>query len=264
MKSFIKIFFVTAIVAIFAFSCGKQFDPDQVTGNDVRVADLAVSDVFTFSNRETDQGKSAFTSAVGYSKKVVDNGDGTSTTTLTFDPTFAFNDGIVRSGKIMITWQAGWRTDSTKKASVNFDNFSRDGNVLSGLVKFQLLSPDEPKYIFVEDNMSLTFKTSEKITWEGTRTVEWKAGFDTYSDRTDNVTKVNFTKSGVNRTGIAYTTTGVDLIMDNQCGQGKTKITAGTITNEKNGVTTIFNFGDGQCDDTFTITQNGITITINK
>jgi len=172
--------------------------------------------------------------------------------------------GIVRSGKIIITWQTGWRNDSTKQASVSFDNFARDGLVLSGNVKFQLLSTAEPKYKFVENNMSLTFTTAEIITWEGTRTVEWQAGFDTYYDRTDNVTKVNFTKSGVNRAGIAYTTTGVDLIMDNQCGQGKTKITAGTITNEKEGVVTIFNFGNGECDDTFTITQNGITITINQ
>ncbi|MEA3450917.1 MAG: hypothetical protein U9Q83_03330, partial [Bacteroidota bacterium] len=123
MKNLLKISFLAILMAIFTFGCQKTFDPDQATGNDVRVADLAVSDVFTFSNSETDQSKSVLPDTNGFTKDIVENDDGTITTTLTFDPTFSFNDGVVRSGKIIITWQPYWRTDSTKQASATFDNF---------------------------------------------------------------------------------------------------------------------------------------------
>lgn len=269
MKNLIKISFFAILLAIFSFGCTKQLDPDQATGKDVRVADLAVSDVFTYSSDETDDAKAAFSDTIEFTKEVVQNDDGTYTTTLTFDSTFVFNDGVIRSGQIIITWQPRWRLDSSKQTTVIFNKFSRDGNILTGNLKFQMISgkPSETEnaiFKIVEDNMELTLSTGEKTTWEGTRTIEWLSGFFTTRERNDDVRKANFSKEGINRDGTAYTATGTDLIFDNQCEGNSEIITAGTISIVKENITTIFNFGDGECDNSYTVTQGRITITLNQ
>ncbi len=270
IKSFNKIFFAIFLLTIFTWSCTKQIHPDQATGKDVRAADLAVSDVFTYTSNQTDNNKSSLADSLPFAKNITKNDDGTITTILTFNPAFHFYDGIIRSGQIIINWQIGWRIDSTKQVSVTFNNFSRNADTLSGDLKIQLISAkatknNPPTFKIVENNMQLSLSSNEKTTWNGTRIIKWLNGFDTKNIRTDDIKKINFYKEGINRNGTAFTATGKDLIYNNQCdGKGKSKITAGTITIIKQNIKTIFDFGDGECDNSFTISQGNISITINQ
>ena len=264
-----KIFFILFLFSVLSWACTKPIQPDQATGQDVRAADLAVSDVFTFSANQTGTSKSSFADSLGFSKEVRKNDDGTITTILSFNPSYHFADAVVRSGEIIINWQLGWRLDSTKQAFVSFKKFSRNADTLCGDLKIQLISAkptidNPPVFKIVEDNMQLSLANDEKTTWNGIRTIEWLNGFDTKSNRNDDVKKINFSKEGINRNGIAFTALGKDLIYDNQCGKGKKKITAGTITITKQDTKTVFRFGDGQCDNSFTITQGNVTLTINQ
>jgi hypothetical protein len=273
MKNIVKISIFALLISIAAISCKKQIDPDQATGDDIRHADLAVSDVFTFTTGQTDNNTKEATEnsdTTCFTKNTVLNPDSSFTTTINFNPNYKCKDGISRSGEIIINWQKGWRRDSTKYATVTFNKYSRDGRILSGNLKIKLISAkpsaqNPPKYKIVENNMKILFPNGQETSWEGTRTVEWLSGFLTPKDRTDDVKKINFNTNGVNRKGQNYTAYGKNLTIDNSCGTtGRARITMGTITILKNNIKTIIDFGDGECDDSYTITQNNITITIKN
>ena len=267
MKNLFKITLVSAILALVAFGCKKPVQPDQATTNDVRTAELAQSDVFTFS-QQADDGK-AFSDDSCFTRETVENNDGSFTTTFTFNSNCTFSDGVVRSGQIIINWTPGWRLDSTKHATVTFNNFTRDSVVVSGTVTLQYTggsytANNPPVFSMTEEDMTIKFADGKTASWSGTRTVEWSEGFDTRFDRSDDVKKVNFHREGVNRNGEKYTANGTDLLIKNSCGTTrKSRVVSGTIVITKGDQTTTVDFGNGDCDDTFTITQNGVTITVN-
>lgn len=243
------------------FSCDSISEPDQATGRDVHVGELAVSDVFTFTNGETDGGEKAFAEdSTCYQREIEQLSNGSFKTTLTFDTTCTMSDGVVRGGQIIIEWQMGWRIDSTKIVNVTFNKFSRDGDVLSGTINIQLLSRLNKEYQITENDMKILLSSQEEVTWDGTRTVKWDEGFLTPLNRYDDVKTVNFNKEGVNRNGESFTSEGIDLVVSNTCDDGKTRIIAGKIvitnvTNNNQQTTVQFN----GCTDTFTI--NGIEVT---
>jgi len=265
----IKLFVLLGLLFGIVYSCKKPIEPDQATTNDVRNAELAQSDVFTFTQGNTDNGK-AFTEDSGcINVSTVLNDDSSYTTTITFDSTCAFDDNVTRSGQIIITWEPGWRIDSTKSCSISFNDFTRDSVTLNGKVTMKFLKGSfvdkiPPKYRMDETDMSLQYADGKNSTWSGWRTVEWKQGFLTRRYRFDDVRVINFHRDGVNVNGESYTVDGNDLVLDNSCGTTKkTRTVSGTIVIVKGETTTTVDFGDGTCDDTFTITQGGVVITIN-
>lgn len=267
MKNLIKFSFLAVIVSIFAISCEPTPNPDQATGKDVRHADLAISDVFAFSTGETGGGKAFSSDSALYDVETVINPDTSRTTTITFDGVSTFEDGSIRGGQIIINWEFGWFLDSTKTTTVTFNDFSRDGNVVSGELELRFLKGSiaggtKPTHEVVEKNMKLVYATGETTTWEGTRTVKWESGIATIRDRTDDVKLVDLFKDGTNRNGEHYIAEGTSLRIDNTC-EGKAKMTSGTFTITKDdGTETLVDFGDGECDDIFTVTQGSMTITI--
>ena len=265
MKNFIKLFAFIAILAIFVWNCEKPTQPDQATGRDVKNADLAVSDIFTFSNGETDEGGKAFLDSADdkcYTVELDTNDDGTFTTTIEFDGTEC-SDGVVRAGKIIITWMPGWRINTGKYATVTFDNFTRDGNSIDGNLKIYREDLTSISYKMEENDMSFTYADGKKVTWSGWRSVEFIAGFASHQDKTDDIKIVNFERSGTNSNGEDFTANGENLTLNATCGSD-TKITKGTITIIKGDVTTVVDFGDGECDNTYTITQNGTSIEVSE
>ena len=268
MKNLFKLTLVSAILALLAFGCKKPVQPDQATTNDVRTAELAQSDVFTFS-QQVDNGKAFSDDSSCYDVYVDENNDGSLTTTLTFNPNCTFSDGVVRSGQIIITWTPGWRLDSSKHATVTFQNYTRDSVVVSGTVTLQYTGgsytvDNPPVFSMTEEDMTIKFADGKTASWSGTRTVEWADGFKTRFNRSDDVKKVNFHREGINRNGEKYTADGTDLLIKNSCGTTrKSRVVSGTIVIKKGDQTTTVDFGNGDCDDTFTITQNGVTITVN-
>lgn len=269
MKTSIKLLALIALVFSFVFSCKKPVEPDQATTNDVRNAELAQSDVFTFTQGNTDNGKSFTDDSSCVSVDVIKNADGSYTTTITFDSTCAFEDEVIRSGQIIINWTPGWRMDSTKSVSITFNDFARNRIVLNGdvsisFVKGSFIDSIPPKYKMVETNMSIQYPDGKTSSWSGNRTVEWLQGFLTPRFRFDDIRLVNFHREGINRNGESFVADGNDLLIKNSCGNTRRqRVVSGTIVINKGDVTTTVDFGNGDCDDTFTIAQNGTTITIN-
>ncbi|MBN2892832.1 MAG: hypothetical protein JXL97_13270 [Bacteroidales bacterium] len=268
MKNLFKFSFLLVFLTLLFIGCQPTTQPDQATGNDARHADLAVSDVFAFSTGETGGGK-LFIDTACYTVETVINADTSRTTTITFDETCALDDGIIRGGQIIINWELGWIWDSTKVTTVTFNNFSRDGDVLAGELELRFLKGSiaqgtKPTHEIVEKGMSLILANEQgTTTWEGTRTIEWQSGILTLADKTDDVKLVDIYKDGINRNGEHYIAEGNSIRLDQTCGEGA-KLTSGTLTITKDdGTETLVDFGDGECDDIFSVTQNGVTIEIN-
>ncbi len=267
MKKLLKLSTFVLVLALMVWSCEKPTQPDQATGRDVKNADLAVSDIFTFSNGETDSdnGKVFLDSTTDkcYTVDIDTNDDGSFTTTLEFDGSEC-NDGVTRDGKIIITWMPGWRINSSKYATVTFDDFSRNGNEIDGNLKIYKTGQTGTFIYKIEENdMSFTYSDEKKVTWTGWRTVEFKAGYLTPRDKTDDVRVVDFQRDGINSNGESFSATGEQLTIDATCENG-TKVTSGTYTITKGDVTTIVDFGDGECDDTYTVTQNGVSVEVTE
>ena len=259
MKKLFKLSLVAFLIAILSFGCDKLSEPDEATGRDVHLGELAVSDVFTFTDGETGgDKKDAKYDTTCVDKETEQNQDGSFTTTLTFTDSCDIGDGVVRSGQIIITWEAGWRGDTTKQVTVTFNDFSRDGNTLSGNLVIQRTDDAINRYQVAENNMKIVLKSSEEITWTGVRNVEWKEGFLTIMNKDDNVKMITFNREGVNRNGEEFTAEGIDLKVSNKCDDHKTRIVDGVI--EINNLTldqeTTVEFNG--CSDSFII--NGVEV----
>ena len=267
MKKLLKFSFLAIVLSIFAFGCQTPTQPDEATGKDVRAVDYAVSDVFAFATSETDGNKATLDTI--FDTETTIEGD-IRTTTITFDGITVFPDGIIRGGQIIIVWEIGWLWDTTKTTTVTFNDFSRNGDVLSGTLELSFLrgnivSGTKPTHEIVSKNMLLVYAADAgTVAWEGTRTVVWEAGIVTIRDKSDDVKLVNFNKDGTNRNGEHFIAEGVDLRVDNTCDGGKkARVVSGIFTITKDdGVVTTIDFGDGECDNSFTVTQNGVTVTI--
>jgi len=258
--------FALLSLLLFAFiSCQKPAQPDAATGRDISNADRAVSDVFAFAMGETG-GKNIKVDEC-FTSETVANVDTSWTTTITFTNCLG-QDGTTRNGKIILVWKAGWMRDSTKITTVTFDDYSINNDTIAGTLEFSYVggTVTNPIHKIVEKNMKITFSNGDIVTWEGTRNIEWLEGFLTFGDKTDNKHSVDIYKDGYNRKGehyIAETST-TPLIVSNTCGDNKTHVNSGiiTITKEDGTVTTI-DFGTDDCEDSFTVTQNGISIVVN-
>lgn len=266
MNNLSKILIFIALISLSLWSCKKE-SVDLASSEDVRAADLAVSDVFTFTSSETNSKKSDTTSNQD-GMMVVREFNITSaswTTTITFD-NYTPTDGVTRNGQIQIVWKLGWFWDSTKTVTVTFNEFSRDSVVLSGElhINHYLSATDTigtPKNRIDEINMKLTFPDGANITWEGWRTIEWKSGWLTNNIFKDNKFEINWHKEGLNRRGDAFSGDGAGLIQDMSC--NKRGFTAGIITILKgNGDTFTVDFGNGACDGTYTVTSGNNIIEV--
>jgi len=267
MKNYLKLIFITAVLSFSLFSCKKTTN-NEATAKDVRVADLAVSDVFTYSSSETDNSKS-FESTDGMTVNTTIDVDSLSwITTITFDNCLPA-DGILRNGSIIIKWEIGWFWDSTKTTTVTFDNFSRDSMSISGELQIKHSSSIKdglivyPENRIEEKNMVLSFPDKSTFKWNGWKTVVWKSGWLTMTERAKIVYEINWHKEGTNRLGETFTGDGNNLILDMGCNMlGFTSGTINIAKGDKDEFT--IDYGDGDCDGTYTITSGKRTIEVSQ
>jgi hypothetical protein len=267
---YLKLSILIIAISLGFASCTKTSSSDQATSEDIRHADLAVSDVFTFSTSETGGSKAMLSDTTSsdttgmHTSVRYDSASKCWITVINFN-NFKPKDGIVRNGSITIKWQLGWFFDSTKTVVVTFNNFSRDSIKLSGEITIQhTFSVKEngtihPGHKITEKNMKLTYPDGSTMSWNGWRTVEWISGWLTRHDRTDNKLKINWHKEGTNRNGVNFTADAKDLVIVGTCHKMPV---SGTITVNSDKGNFVINYGDGQCDGSYTITVNGKTTVV--
>ncbi len=268
-KDFLKIFVLIFVFGAFLTACQEEFKPDTETAEDNARAENALGDVFALVSNNTsgDGGKSFLedTTDECFTRVIDTLEDGTFRLTLTFDSTGCDSgDGVIRKGQIITTFAGNWFEDKTKIVTTTFNNFSRDDVVLTGEVKIEFLGLEnlKPRHQLTATGMKLSFPDGKEITWSGTRTVKWLSGFLTRRIRKDDKIEINSEYAGVGRGGSSYTTLGENLVKDFACEYKQPVSGRFTITKPETGDVLTIDFGAGECDGEYTVTQNGTTVSI--
>ena len=167
-------------------------------------------------------------------------------------------NGHLRNGEIIVTYQGGGYWTQGASWDVAFNNFTIDGNPVTGSRHVENVGPESDGCVW-NINGSMTFTRSDGSTrnWSSTRTRKIVSG---YQDPvfTNHVYLINGTAThSDSQSGNSCALTFTDLRRELSCAY----ITSGTITATPNNgrpVRTIY-FGSGNCDDEATVTKNGQT-----
>lgn len=170
------------------------------------------------------------------------------------------NGQHILKGKIIITQTDGMFAAGAER-SKTFDNFYVDDVKVEGTKSWKNNGTDAAgDWSYTKNaDMTLTYDDGTSTTWAHTHTSTLVQGGNTLT-HWDNVWSTTGSSSGVNRNGVAYTSTIVEpLIKKATCRW----ISEGKIEFTRDGNTSSLDFGDGTCDRFGTLTTaNGDTFTI--
>ncbi|MGE0077679.1 MAG: hypothetical protein AB7S48_07460 [Bacteroidales bacterium] len=157
----------------------------------------------------------------------------------------------VKNGKVIIR-MLGTATQATFERQVSFMNFNINGNEIEG--QKRIVKTSEYQYTVTLQNGKITFTDGTTYTRTCERTRTWADGYSTPYYVWDDVYTVEGTDSGQNRKGYTYTHQITNALMYQL---GCRWIVEGTIEMTVNGDTATVDYGNGECDNSATVTHNG-------
>lgn len=178
----------------------------------------------------------------------------------------ALENGNILKGKITLSFSGNF-TSPEQTISYTFDNFYHNGKKIQGSKTItrtqestELLEAIHPVYTCTID-MTITFEDETVYSRIGNNTREYIEGFDTIDDCYDNVFLVTGTQTTNKPNGDTWQSTiKTPLRYESAC--KKPFPVSGTISKVKNGVETLVDYGNGECDNLATITTDGVTTPI--
>lgn len=184
-------------------------------------------------------------------------------------------DGTQRKGIIKISYTARLR-EVGAVVTTTFDNYyvkrpaAVDFTKVEGTKTVTNKSVSNGIYTFERKvtNGKLTFPNAQTFTWAATRTIEWNSG-GTYTYRWDDIftQKTGSIASGTTRTGSTFSVNvDADVVVKTSCQKlrrfrpvsGKVTYTVG------DGSPRVIDYGNGDCDNSFTVTVNGKVYTVTQ
>jgi hypothetical protein len=182
------------------------------------------------------------------------------TGTLTID----YGDGStcdsdhVRKGKItdtfsyILTW--GDSVTFTSTEAVTFEGFVRDSVQLDGT--FIITSGKGTKTVEVQ-NAKLTYPDGTSVSWDGELTYIYDRG--EWCKWSDNTIRVTGSINGTNREGAEFSwAITEELVYKYKCDhRHRFRPVSGTVEVTIGGALSVIDFGDGGCDEKYTITVDG-------
>jgi len=263
------IFVLFAFLSIFFISCEPQtFNPDSSTAQDNARAEGSIIDVFGLvsSNADGTSGGGKFLNADTACYNVefsIDEVTDTRTLIITFDSLGCEINGKIFKGKITSIIEGNWfQVGSTM--TITFTDFTQDGVELKGtmVASFDTIEGTLPNSVPVHtvtaSNMELKFTDGKTITWNSNKQIKWLSGYFTRRNTSDDELQINGTLNGVNKAGVSFTSISADLVKQPACDL----FVSGTVTITKGTDIVLIDFGNGDCDGTFTVTQNNISTTV--
>lgn len=208
---------------------------------------------------------------------VLNNGFGKTGPTITIDSTvnpkvMTINyglgtigkDGKTRKGKIKVTWSGKYKNAGTI-ITITPDSFYINGNQLEGVKKIENLGRNTDGFLSYKIDVTqakLTKIDGTVSTWNASRNRTWIEGENTI-DINDDVYVITGNASGTAANGRTYSAIITKpLRADFSCIY---KFTEGTFELKPTGkFTRIIDYGNGTCDNSFTVTINNRKITVNR
>lgn len=248
------------------FSCeDPQFNPDTSTAQDNARAEGSIIDVFGLVSSNADGGgKSLKADSACYDIDfTLDSVSGVRNLVITFDTAGCTINDIIYKGKISSVIHGNWfEVGST--LTTTFENFERDGIKIGGTITATYDSlagtglDKTPIHTITSTDMVQTYTDGKTVTWSGTTEIQWLSGYFTRRDRSDDKLLISGNTTGTNRSGEAYASISTDLLKEPLC----KLFVSGTVTITKGIDVLTINFGNGDCDGEFTVTQNNVTVTV--
>lgn len=167
--------------------------------------------------------------------------------------------GRTRSGKIIVSYDGNRRTIGSFR-SVTFENFFVDSTQVEGTRTKTVTAVDAENLSITVDialtGGKLTFGDGTFATREAQKTRVWE--FDSTGDH---VTTVSGSASGVNRDGVDYSMDITeDIVFQRSCWRAGVFVPVSGVKMFTVGESTaIIDYGDGECDNLATKTQDGVT-----
>ncbi len=251
----LAVFFALGVFAI--ASCDKP-DPDQQSAEDDARGGYMMADAFALGNDnagDTGGGKAYFPEGMVVERNVL-----THTVTITF--TNCDYKGAVRNGVVKIKHSLAIGVNSPRafNLTVTFENYTMDGVALEGTINTTFGGTySQPEIHVVATGMKATFTDDKVLTWSSDKTFTIEEGFA--KPTVPNVVVMSGTASGVNRAGVAFNSTYTNVKLNRACEDSKYPV-SGTVTIESDKGTTVIDYGNGECDNIVSITNNGVTIEI--
>lgn len=177
--------------------------------------------------------------------------------------------GKVRKGKIIINYDGDFEAKTVSRI-ISFDNYFVDGKKFGGIIEVNK-SFESGSEILITERILKDFTVAElgnKVTkTNGTMVREWIEGFGD-EDKNNNVVRLTGTIQGVSSNGRVFKTEIVEpVILSYACASedgflrvaGTVKMAVGKIADEsiENGFLRVVDYGDGNCDNEYTVTVFG-------
>jgi len=177
------------------------------------------------------------------------------------------SDGHLRKGKIITVFSNKWSFDSictNENAQITLNGYYCDNiqHVANIAVNIVGVTSGFPEFSLQSSNSKLVFENGESTLWSTERTIQWIAGYQTLTDKNDDVFLITGNTTGINSDQKGYSSTVTEpLRYDNTCFKGT--LTNGVFEVVPQGLSKqVVNFGDGTCDKVATVTVNGISFNI--
>ncbi len=194
----------------------------------------------------------------------VEEGSFPVTITLDFGNGCEGGEGKIKSGIIIITKTARYLTAGNER-TITFENFTVDSVMINGTKTIRNDGVVDNKVVHaITADVVMTLPDGTTVAREIDHTREWIAGFDTPRLRQDDVMLISGSTTVSRLDGTSYTRTIIEpLMMQFTCRY----MVSGTVEIIRSGESpAIIDYGDGECDDTAMLTQDGATeeITIRR
>ena len=179
------------------------------------------------------------------------------------------NNGNIVRGKIIITFV--YQPSATSHTvTYTFDNFYHNNIKFVGTKTFTrsmtaATATSAPHPIVVMQlEMTITMPNGDVYTRVGSRTRELVEGFNTENIFLDNIYRITGSWTTTNQNGNQHTATITEPLMAKMSCivVNKPILARGIITFVRNNVTSILNYGNGECDNLAVFTINGVSFTI--
>ena len=258
MKKKILILFI-AIVTL-AASCRKERRDTlgSTISTDNNTAENLFSDMFKVVNEVSSETEGIREDLIGCIDTImVDTLSNPKTVLIDFgNDDCAGYDGRIRKGTLFITYTGRYR-EAGSIITITPDNYTVNGYLLQGQKTIENLGLNASGQLHYEITVSGTVTAPDNawtITYNANRTRTWIEGQSTLTIL-DDVYEISGGGSGINRNGVAYTSTiTYPLRAEVVCPW----IVSGRVTVEPEGYAARYiNFGLGECDSGFTVTVNG-------
>ncbi len=253
-----KILAIIFALGLFALSSCEKPDPDSQSAEDDARGSYIMADAFAVSNNEAGDdgtGKAAYPAGMTVVRDSVAH-----TVTITFDNCEYL--GKVRNGIIHIAYERLFNIGlRAVNLNITFENYTIDGVKVEGTIETTFGGTYKvPEIHVVATAMKATFPDGKFISWSSDMTYTITEGFGDY-DISNNVLEISGTINGTNRAGKDYTSVWNKVTLKRICPDGYPVSGTVTITSDKG--ETVIDYGNGECDDEITITNEGVTVTIN-